>query len=96
MIDLRASQKINQPVPVFGLGESALTECIVCGEEPCIVAVSDPEHHDGEEVFYAVALKCPICGLYIDKNHEQLARFHYGPITEKRIGSKAWAKDVPR
>lgn len=28
--------------------------------------------------------------------HRDLARLHYGPITEDRLGSEAWRDEIPR
>jgi hypothetical protein len=78
------------------LGEGADTDCIICGESGCLVAVSERHYQDAEEVFYADAIHCPSCGLHIDKDQKALARLHYGPITKERLGDKAWEDDVPR
>jgi hypothetical protein len=78
------------------VGERADTECVTCGAHYCIVAVSEPHYIDGEEVYDAVAVHCPSCGLFLDTTHRDLARLHYGPITKERIGSEAWEKEIPR
>jgi hypothetical protein len=78
------------------IGEGADTRCIICGESRCIVAISEPNECEGEEVYYAEALHCPSCGLYIDRSHGMLAKLHDGPITRERIGPEAWENEIPR
>jgi hypothetical protein len=78
------------------IGEGAHMPCVICGEDGCIVAISDAFYHGGVETYCAVALDCPSCDLYIDKSYKELARLHYGPITKERLGAAAWETEVPR
>jgi hypothetical protein len=79
------------------IGEAADTDCVVCGTPSCIVAIPPrPRIENGKEVYDPIALHCPACDLLLEPTHSELARLHYGPISEDRLGPEAWAKEVPR
>jgi len=79
------------------IGETADTDCIICGATRCIVAITPPPRlESGREVYDPIALHCPACDLLLEPTHRELARLHYGPISEDRLGPEAWAKEVPR
>lgn len=78
------------------IGEGAYLSCVICGDSYCIIAISEPSTLNGSEAYYPEAIHCQNCGLFIDKAHKELARLHYGPITEERIGKTAWEKEIPR
>jgi hypothetical protein len=58
--------------------------CVICGSPGVVVAMSDFEMQDSHSVAFAEAIECIDCGLFLDKSHKELARLHYGPITEER------------
>lgn len=77
------------------IGRGAFMRCVICGEE-CVVGIGDRQPNAAVEVYEAEALDCPSCGLFIDPSHSELARIHYGPITEERVGPQAWQREIPR
>jgi len=77
------------------LDESAALDCVICNEGGIIVAVSGEPLMAGDEKYYdVVALHCPPCGLFLPPSHKDLARLHYGPITERRVGSEVWKRSI--
>ena len=77
------------------LGKNVI-DCVICGDSEIIVSVYHPEEISDKEIVYAEALYCPHCGLNLDESYEELARLHFGPITEERLGKEAWKNEVPR
>jgi hypothetical protein len=65
--------------------------CRICGSGEIVVSPDKKVLDDPGYGFFAEALACMECSLFLDRRYKVLSRLHYGKITRERVGEAVWA-----
>ncbi len=68
------------------------TRCYICREQCHVTTNGEIRKIGGVPYFEIQELVCRYCHLTIPSEYSDLATIHYGPISERRMGSESWSK----
>jgi hypothetical protein len=69
--------------------------CKICNEIGMVVGIEDECYFlDGQKAVDPCSLFCPSCGLDLPSSYRVLAKLHYGPLTEAKIGPEQWEQGI--